>query len=95
MTHARDTENTTVNLAFPITVDGTEYSSLSFRRIKVRDQLAASKSSASDEEKEIHLIANLSEVGFDVITALDIADYVKIQEVLQDFSSSPRQPPGS
>lgn len=46
----------------------------------------------SDAEKEVALIANLADLPKETIEELDLADYNKIQEVLQDFllASAPK-----
>nr|WP_253308797.1 phage tail assembly protein [Rickettsia endosymbiont of Ceutorhynchus assimilis] len=78
---------TTVKLDNPITVDGISVSELTIRRPKVRDYLAIERLSGSDLSKEVTLTANLTSVAKEAIEELDIADYVKIQEVLKDFFS--------
>ncbi|WP_353279802.1 phage tail assembly protein [Wolbachia endosymbiont (group B) of Xanthorhoe designata] len=76
---------TTVKLDNPITVDGISVSELTIRRPKVRDYLAIERLNGSDLSKEVTLTANLTSVAKEAIEELDIADYVKIQEVLKDF----------
>jgi len=76
---------TTVKLDNPITVDGISVSELTVRRPKVRDYLAIERLNGSDLSKEVTLTANLTSVAKEAIEELDIADYVKIQEVLKDF----------
>ncbi|MFP3024388.1 MAG: phage tail assembly protein [Wolbachia sp.] len=78
---------TTVKLDNPITVDGISISELTIRRPKVRDYLAIERLSGSDLSKEVTLTANLTSVAKEAIEELDIADYVKVQEVLKDFFS--------
>lgn len=75
----------TVELTEPVVVSEVTYKSLNIRRPKVRDRLVVERMKKSDAEKEINMIANLAEVSVDVIEELDLADYNKIQEVLQDF----------
>lgn len=41
----------------------------------------------SDAEKEVALIANLASISREAVEELDLADYSKIQEVLQGFLS--------
>ncbi|WP_341823800.1 phage tail assembly protein [Wolbachia endosymbiont (group A) of Agelastica alni] len=76
---------TTVKLDNPITVDGISVSELTIRRPKVRDYLAIERLNGSDLSKEVTLTANLTSVAKESIEELDIADYVKVQEVLKDF----------
>ncbi|WP_353277471.1 phage tail assembly protein [Wolbachia endosymbiont (group B) of Villa cingulata] len=78
---------TTVKLDNPITVDGISVSELTIRRPKVRDYLAIERINGSDLNKEATLTANLTSVAKEAIEELDIADYVKVQEVLKDFFS--------
>ncbi|WP_410542342.1 phage tail assembly protein [Wolbachia endosymbiont of Tetranychus urticae] len=78
---------TTVKLDNPITVDGISVSELNVRRPKVRDYLAMERTDGSDLSKEITLTANLTSTTKEAIEELDIADYVKVQEVLKDFFS--------
>lgn len=75
----------TIKLIAPITIANNTYDVLTLRRPKVRDRLAVERLKKTDAEKEITMIANLAEVTVDVIEELDLADYAKIQEVLQNF----------
>ncbi|PIR37723.1 MAG: hypothetical protein COV35_08555 [Alphaproteobacteria bacterium CG11_big_fil_rev_8_21_14_0_20_39_49] len=75
----------TIKLFQPITVANSTYETLNLRRPKVRDRLAVERMKKTDAEKEITMIANLAEVSTDVIEELDLADYAKVQKVLQDF----------
>ena len=75
-----------ITLTIPVTINNTTYNELNIRRPKVRDRLAVERIKKTDAEKEIALIANLTEVTTDVIEELDLADYNKVQEgVLQGF----------
>ena len=78
-------------LDYPVTVDGDKITALDMRRAKVRDQLIAEKSGDTESEQEVALFANLCEVTPETIKELDIADYVKLQEVYKGFLSSPRK----
>jgi hypothetical protein len=75
----------TIKLSQAITIENNTYEKLSLRRPKVRDRLAVERLKKTDAEKEITMIANLAEVTVEVIEELDLADYGKIQEVLQSF----------
>jgi len=77
----------TITLNNPITVDGISVSDLTVRRPKVRDYLAMERIDGSDLSKEVTLTANLTSTTKEAIEELDIADYVKVQEVLKDFFS--------
>jgi len=74
-----------ITLFVPVTINEATYSTLNIRRPKVRDRLAVERIKKTDAEKEIALIANLTEVEVAVIEELDLADYNKVQEVLQSF----------
>ena len=75
----------TIKLTHPITVDGVSYTELNIRRSKVKDRLAVSSMQGSNEQKEIHLFANLCNVSPDVIKELDEMDYIKIQKAYMAF----------
>jgi len=76
---------TTITLTEKITVDNKDIQEITLRRPKVRDRLAVERMGLSDAEKEVALIANLADLPKETIEELDLADYNKIQEVLQDF----------
>lgn len=76
-----------IKLEQPIKIDGVEVHELSLRRPKVRDLLVANKKDISDSEREVNLIANLSEVSPETIQELDLLDYIKVQSWLQNFLS--------
>lgn len=75
----------TIKLIAPITIANNTYDILTLRRPKVKDRLVVERMKKTDAEKEITMIANLAEVTTDVIEELDLADYAKVQEVLQNF----------
>jgi CRISPR/Cas system CSM-associated protein Csm5 (group 7 of RAMP superfamily) len=75
----------TIKLIAPITIGNNTYETITIRRPKVRDRLVVERMKKTDAEKEISMIANLAEVSVDVIEEMDLADYAKIQEVLQNF----------
>ncbi|ODS24442.1 hypothetical protein AB835_03850 [Candidatus Endobugula sertula] len=77
----------TIELQYPVIIDGVETRNIALRRPLVRDRLIAEKGSGSDVDKEIRLIANLAEMAPDHIEQLDMADYVKLQECLANFLS--------
>uniref|UniRef100_A0AAU7YKY0 Phage tail assembly protein n=1 Tax=Wolbachia endosymbiont of Oeneis ivallda TaxID=3171168 RepID=A0AAU7YKY0_9RICK len=76
-----------IKLTEPIKIDGILISELTLRRPKVRDRLAVERMGNSDAEKEVALIANLASISREAVEELDLADYSKIQEVLQGFLS--------
>lgn len=83
---------TTITLTEKITVDNKDIQEITLRRPKVRDRLAVDRMGQSDAEKEVALIANLADLPKETIEELDLADYNKIQKVLQDFllASAPK-----
>ncbi|UJQ20359.1 phage tail assembly protein [Wolbachia endosymbiont of Delia radicum] len=76
-----------IKLTEPIKIDGILVSELTLRRPKVRDRLAVERMGNSDAEKEVALIANLASISREAVEEFDLADYNKIQEVLQGFLS--------
>ena len=79
----------TVELKYPVEATGETFTNLTMRRSKIKDRLLVAKmKTASDEEKEIRLIANLCEVEPKVIEELDEADYSNLQKVYLGFFNS-------
>ena len=75
-----------IKLNYPIESSGSTITDLNMRRSKVKDRLIVSKmKSASDEEKEIRLFANLCEVEPKIIEELDESDYANLQKAYMDF----------
>ncbi len=78
-----------IELKYPVEVTGQSYDKLIMRRSKIKDRLLVAKmKTASDEEKEIRLFANLCEVEPKVIEELDEADYSNLQKVYLGFFNS-------
>ena len=77
------TDSVEITLKYPL----KSVSTLTMRRVKVRDSLAAQKIKGSDAEQEIFLFANLCEVTTKQIEALDMADYKQLQEAYSGFLS--------
>lgn len=69
----------TVDLDFPVTHEGQEFKSLTFRRMKARDALAG-----EDIENQVRagyaIFAVLADVDITVIEELDIEDLAKVGE---------------
>ena len=84
----------TIQLTHPIEADGGTVSALQLRRPVVRDMLAADKTAGSEAEKEVRMFASLCEVTPGVIEALDLTDYMALQETYRGFLSSARVTPG-
>ena len=79
-----------ITLTHPIEWNGTKINSLSMRRPKVRDMIAADRFKGSNGEKEASMFANLCEVESDMIAELDLADYKRLQEAYTNFLSLPQ-----
>ena len=78
-----------IELKYQIESGGQTYKELSMRRSKVKDRLIVAKmKTASDEEKEIRLFANLCEVEPKIIEELDESDYATLQKAYMDFFKS-------
>lgn len=77
----------TIKLDTSLTVDGIEIRELNLRKPKVKDLLIASKKNLSDSEREVQLIANLAEIPAEAVEDLDLSDYMKVQNWLQNFLS--------
>jgi len=76
----------TVNLKYPIKLDGTEVKSLKFRRAKGGDIIAARKMSGGDDlTMAFHMIANLGGITFEDVCELDAGDLKTVQEEIGDF----------
>ncbi len=81
-------EKITIELKYPIPIDGIETAALQMRRPKVRDQVLVDKATMvgkSAAEKEVLLFANLCEVAPEAMQELDMADYKKLQETYGSF----------
>jgi hypothetical protein len=76
---------TKITLDHPITIDGAKIGELALRRPTVKDMRVARNSGKSDADQEIALIANLAQITPADVDSLDIADFVKVQKVLQGF----------
>ena len=76
---------TTITLEYPVTVDGTTYTTLTMRRPKVRDERDARRGGSGPVDQELRLFGNLCEVAPGVMEELDAADYDRLQDVYFDF----------
>lgn len=77
-----------VELSSPVLIGGAIFTQLSLREPTVADQLAI-ESADTLALKEIALVARLGNVSEDVIKALTLRDYARVQETIQDFMSPP------
>lgn len=78
-------ETTKLVLQYPVTFNGVEFTEVTIRRPKVRDQLIANKSSKEIEDKETKLLSLLTEKDEEFILELDMSDYFSIQNVIENF----------
>jgi len=79
----------TIELKYPVESAGNNINNLTMRRSKVKDRLIVAKmKTASDEEKEIRLFANLCEVEPKIIEDLDESDYSNLQKAYLGFFNS-------
>lgn len=81
-------ETVKVSLDFPITVSGVEVKHLIMRRPKVRDEIAFSKASGSNEDKVVQLISSLTETPIEDLMELDAADWTKLEEQYAAFKGA-------
>ena len=72
----------TVQLDYPISVNGVKNTVLSMRRPTVGDYLTSVGNGRSNQESEVRLIADLCSMAPDDIKKLDMQDYLKLQDVL-------------
>ena len=81
---------TTIDLDYPVTVDGIEVASLAMRRPTVGDSLAFEDGKGSEGQRTVLMLANLCDVSPSSIKELDASDFDKLVKVLQGFKK-PRQ----
>ncbi|EGR0477967.1 phage tail assembly protein [Vibrio cholerae] len=75
----------TIQLTVPAFHEGKEYTELTIRRPKVRDQLLADKQFEKTQDKEVRLFALLCGVADEVIQDLDMEDYEEVQKAVMGF----------
>ncbi|ENM3868757.1 phage tail assembly protein [Vibrio cholerae] len=75
----------TIQLTVPAFHEGKEYTELTIRRPKVRDQLLANKQCENTQDKEVRLFALLCGVADEVIQDLDMNDYEEVQKAVLGF----------
>lgn len=72
----------TIQLGYPISVNGIKNTVLSMRRPTVGDYLNSVDSGRNNQEAEVRLIADLCSMAPDDVKKLDMQDYLKLQDVL-------------
>jgi hypothetical protein len=80
-------DKVTINLSFPVKIEGREIESVEMRRPKVKDALASDIPGKSDVEKEIIQFSNLCELPPEAFEQMDLKDYQAIQKVYSGFLS--------
>ena len=83
-----------ITLEYPASDGGAKIDSLTMRRPKVRDLLAAERQGGTDADREMRLFSNLCEVSPDCISDMDMSDYLRLQEVYKGFLPSTQQGSG-
>ena len=78
-------------LDHPVEAQGATVTTVSMRRPRVADQLAAEKTPGGDGAREVALFANLCQVAPDTIRAFALSDYLEMQRVFRDFLSRRRR----
>ncbi len=80
-------QSVSITLRFPVTVDGLSHDTLTIRRPKMRDVMAAAKAPGVPLEREAFLLARLCDVSPDVIEELDETDASTLAVQLEAFRS--------
>ena len=80
-------DGSTITLRYPVTHEGETISSLTMRRPRLRDLLAADRLRGTDAAKEVRIFANLCEVAPDALDEMDLADYAALQSAYRRFTA--------
>jgi hypothetical protein len=78
-------ERVSVELKYPIEIDGVNVSVLHMRRPKVRDRLAVDNLGDTDAKREVTMLAMLADVAPTSLHELDMCDYAKLQKAFTGF----------
>lgn len=78
-----------IKLEEAIKVDGVLVNEITLRKPKVKDLVVTGKNNLSDIERTIQLIANLAEIPVESVEAIELTDFMKINNWLQNFLSLP------
>ncbi|WP_336814912.1 phage tail assembly protein [Bosea sp. MMO-172] len=78
-------ESVSVTLRFPVSVDAVTHTTLTMRRPKMKDSLAATKAPGTPFERDIFLFARLCDVAPNVIEELDELDAGELADQLEAF----------
>lgn len=86
---------TEITLAFPVDGPMGRVEKLTLRRPKVRDQVAAQEGTTNPARFELNLYSFITGQPPEVIEALDLADYAKLNRAYLDFMAAPAKMPGA
>ena len=64
----------TIILDYPITIDGTEITSIFMRRPKMRDEISYTEAKGSQGKKLLSLLASLTQIAPEDLMGLDATD---------------------
>lgn len=78
---------TTIDLDYPININGEEVKQLKMRRAKARDLKKAQIAAQDQASQELHLFALLTDVNPEDLEELDVKDYSKLQKEYTAFLS--------
>lgn len=79
-------DGATITLRYPVVHEGQTISSLTMRRPRLRDLLAADRLQGTDAAKEVRIFANLCEVTPAALEEMDLADYAALQSAYRRFT---------
>ena len=79
-------DGATITLRYPVMHEGETISSLTMRRPRLRDLLAADRLQGTDAAKEVRIFASLCEVAPDALEEMDLADYAALQSAYRRFT---------
>lgn len=91
---AADATTWSVELEYPVAVNGTRFEKLDFRRPKAKDlKKMGAKSNKSEVDKTFGMLADLGSNGLGPtdFEELDASDFMRVQEVLGEILGVERQ----
>lgn len=77
-----------IELEFPLTVSGVEVHHLIMRKPVLRDMIAAQKMGGCEGEMSAHLVANLCEIPYEEVVAMELCDWDKCEAQVVAFKSA-------
>lgn len=82
---AESNRSKTVQLDYPVQLADRVLTEITIRRMKVGDLIENPIAGAQDMKGELRLLSRLCGMVPEELEAIDIADYVKLQEILLSF----------